>query len=115
MAGVPMQRLGKIRTEGAARLLERHQVRRVQAQSISARHIGTPALHPPVLLHRPLQLSLEVDGLEASLEQAGSRPFEESFEEPLHRGQGTSHPVGESSRAPPPARLDGLAGDRTRW
>ena len=52
---------------------------------------------PPLALHRALDPALDLDRLEAGPEEAGRRPFEEAFEEPLD-GPEAAWSVAESSR-----------------
>ena len=54
-------------------------------------------MHRSFGLHGAFQAALNLDRFELSLKKAGSRTFEQSLEEPLDRGEGTSHRVGEST------------------
>src|SRR6188768_2308482 len=69
----------------------------VDQNAIVSGRIWAPGMHRSFGLHGAFQAALDLDGFELRLEEAGSRALEQTLEEPLDCGEGTSRRVGEST------------------
>jgi hypothetical protein len=93
LAGVLMGALAQCRLRGWHAAEEGRQVIRLKQDPEPVGGDRPAGLGPPSLLHRPLDPTAELLGLDGGAEEAADRPFYEAFEEPLERGQGRGHGV----------------------
>src|SRR6188508_1048163 len=94
---VAPERFAQVGAQRSVRRIERRVIRVVDQDAVVGGRIGAPCMHRSFGLHGAFQAALNLDRFELSLKKAGSRTFEQSLEEPLDRGEGTSHRVGEST------------------
>ena len=98
------QGLGEVAREDTSIAIEGGGIGVVKQHAKGGWDVAAPGSYATLGLHHSFKCALDLDDLNARLEQPGGRPLEEALEEPLDCGKGACHRVGESSRGHRSAR-----------